>query len=134
MSTNRKTCRKCKKRKMYNEFYRHPEGKDGHVNICKECKRSDARIHNYGACASCGKHHYKGAGYKLCKECRGTVVRIAIPSNGNLSCGVGHGQQVCVFVAECRDNIRMQTFTPYCFVSCKYHGLYVKEYGRRVAA
>ena len=40
----------------------------------------------------------------------------------------------CVFLRECRDNIKLKTFTPYCFVSAKYHELYKAEYQREVTA
>ena len=37
-----KICKKCGKELPLDEFYKHPQMKDGHVNVCKECflKRS----------------------------------------------------------------------------------------------
>ena len=36
-----KICKKCLKEKNLNEFYVHKNTKDGHLNICKECKKID---------------------------------------------------------------------------------------------
>ena len=38
-----KICYKCKKEKSINEFYKHKGMNDGHLNICKECKRKYGR-------------------------------------------------------------------------------------------
>ena len=35
---------------------------------------------------------------------------------------------VCVFRRECKDQVHMRSFTPYCFVDSKYHSFYQKEY------
>jgi len=37
-----KTCKKCENRKELDEFYKHPQMKDGRLNICKECKKKDS--------------------------------------------------------------------------------------------
>lgn len=38
-----KPCFKCKKAKPLSEFYRHPKGKDGHLNKCITCCLKDAK-------------------------------------------------------------------------------------------
>ncbi len=38
-----KICKECKTQRELNEFYPHPQMADGHLNICKECKKSYAR-------------------------------------------------------------------------------------------
>ena len=34
-----KTCKKCNVLKDLNEYYKHSRMADGHLNICKECKK-----------------------------------------------------------------------------------------------
>lgn len=36
-----KTCKKCNDNKELSQFYSHPDYKDGHMNICKECTKKD---------------------------------------------------------------------------------------------
>ncbi len=38
-----KNCKRCGELKELQEFYRHPQMPDGHLNFCKECKRVEAR-------------------------------------------------------------------------------------------
>lgn len=38
-----KTCFKCNTVKLLDDFYKHPEMPDGHVNKCKECNKADVR-------------------------------------------------------------------------------------------
>lgn len=41
----KKVCKRCLEEKELEEFYRHPGMKDGHLNICKVCKREDSRVY-----------------------------------------------------------------------------------------
>lgn len=38
-----KQCRRCRKEKQIDDFYVHPRMADGHLNICKECKKKDSQ-------------------------------------------------------------------------------------------
>lgn len=42
----KKRCKDCEELKELSEFYEHPGMKDGHLNTCKDCKRSYARKHD----------------------------------------------------------------------------------------
>ena len=42
---DRKVCFKCEEEKDLDEFYPHPKMKDGHVNKCKECNKTDNTKH-----------------------------------------------------------------------------------------
>lgn len=42
-SVTRKVCFKCGLLKPLEEFYKHPDTADGHLNKCKLCSRKDAR-------------------------------------------------------------------------------------------
>lgn len=37
-----KICKKCGETKPLSEYYKHAQMADGHLNICKDCKRADA--------------------------------------------------------------------------------------------
>ena len=40
-----KTCRKCGVKKELAEYYKHKQMLDGHLNICKSCKKNDVNKH-----------------------------------------------------------------------------------------
>jgi len=40
-----KKCFKCNAVKLLEEFYKHPNMPDGHVNKCKECNKNDVTTH-----------------------------------------------------------------------------------------
>lgn len=44
MSLN-KTCRGCCTTKPITDFYLHPQMKDGHLNFCKACRKTQERLH-----------------------------------------------------------------------------------------
>jgi len=50
----KKVCFKCKKSKPLNQFYKHPQMEDGHLNKCKECAKIDVSD-NYRK----NKDHYR---------------------------------------------------------------------------
>ena len=66
MPAQHKTCRRCKKKKLRKDFYKHPTTKDGKMSLCKQCsvKQSLKRqsywrkkaIHALGGptCVHCG--------------------------------------------------------------------------------
>lgn len=45
MTTSKKTCIKCKSTLSLDAYYRHPMMKDGRLNKCIECTKSDVKSH-----------------------------------------------------------------------------------------
>lgn len=82
-------------------------------------------------CTACGemksmtkfhKNHLAPDGRKyICAMCC---------SKGYYSGIAKNGCEHCAFIRECKDQINERSFTPYCFVSSKYHEFYQKEYKR----
>lgn len=76
-----KKCFKCGKEKDLNDFYKHPQMPDGHVNKCKECNKIDNKVSNgkeIRVCVICGKNFNttineikrRGGGANCCsREC-----------------------------------------------------------------
>lgn len=44
MNTHMKICIRCSKKKLPEEFYAHPQSRDGRSGACKECVKRDANI------------------------------------------------------------------------------------------
>ena len=123
MSTRRKKCRECGKRKMLNQFYKQNSNRDGHENICKACKKIYNRVSRTIPCEVCGKEMYKSNGHTVCLECRNRKQDIRY----TIDC------KYCVFLEGCRVRVKQTgpeyyDWMPPCFVTSKYHDAYVKEY------
>lgn len=43
--TSSKTCFKCGETKALEEYYKHPDTADGHLNKCKQCTKADSTKH-----------------------------------------------------------------------------------------
>ncbi len=92
------------------------------VKRCSKCQRelSSDDFYNRQNGAADGKQG-------ICKTCwedawgSETWTMSVIPST--------YGCPKCVFEPECKHNIWVKTFDPYCFVEGKYHDFYLKVYG-----
>ena len=137
MSTNRKTCRVCKKRKMYSQFYQRSNGSnDGYWHECKECTATRTKAYRYGECPRCGAEYYKGGGEQLCKQCRNAKKKVApVVTQVYASCGrIGSSAtdgDDCKFLDDCNYRVKVKknaNWLPYCFVESQYHDAWLKEY------
>ena len=81
-------------------------------------------------CNRCGEMKLMTKFHKNSRTPDGRKYTCAMCISKNYYLSSGYGCNNCVFVRECRDNIKLKTFTPYCFVTAKYHGLYQAEYRR----
>ena len=120
----RKLCKLCGKRLDLSQFHLNKMYKDGVDNRCKSCYSEYIREKRWGKCSKCGDDYYKGNGHALCKSCRKPVAK-KVQLSPLPRC------DRCAFERECKDNIWRETFTPYCFVTAKYHGLYEREQQKR---
>ena len=67
-----KTCFKCGESKPIDDFYGHPQMRDGHLNKCKECTKKDVRerreacdsVREYDRARSRLPHRRRGRNYK----------------------------------------------------------------------
>ena len=86
-------------------------------------------------CNKCGKMKRLSKFHKnkVSPDGRKYTCSMCISENYYLGSGV-NGCRNCVFLRECRHNIRLKTFDPYCFVTARYHGLYQAEYRTEVTA
>jgi hypothetical protein len=88
----------CGEVKPLSEYYENNTGKDGHESNCKPCRLKQNRTR-----------------YRKKRPAKAIEIRA-------IKC------MDCVFLRECRDQIKRRTFTPYCFVTAKYHQLFIDEY------
>ncbi len=92
-----KKCKQCGETKPIWEFYKHPDMLDGHLNICKTCKRLYA--HYYGRTPQ-GRENDKSRNHKLKRRQQvvrwGRQYRQENPqryhANGKLNSAVEHGK------------------------------------------
>lgn len=120
----RQICRTCGRRRLIKFFYKNDRNLSGYNYKCKDCIREAARRRRNGSCELCGAPMYKDTKKrKYCKDCREVagLMTIINPREHDSCSG-------CAFLRECNDNIWRKSFTPYCFVTSKYHEFYVSEY------
>ena len=121
MSTRRKTCRECGKRKVLSQYYKSHSNRDGYEGICKPCKKIYNRVSRTIGCEVCGKEMYKSNGHTVCLECRKTRHQYTVEC------------KYCVFEDGCKRRVKQTgpehwDWMPPCFLTSKYHDAYVKEY------
>ena len=139
--TRRKTCRKCKRRRETNYFYRKARNKDGHMNVCKECQRGAVKERfEIKVCNKCGEPKPMTAFYKnpITPDGRKYTCIACCKHEYEFSKAHHHCGNGCVFMETCQVRVMSRDeqywdWDPPCFVSSKYHEAYVNEYARRVA-
>ena len=140
MAADRKTCRKCKRRRVISYFYRKSRNKDGYMNVCKDCQRGAVKEKfKIKVCNKCGEPKPMTAFYKnpISPDGRKYTCIACCKQKYDFSNMHHHCSNGCVFIAECRHRVRSRDeqywdWLPPCFVMSEYHEAYVNEY-RRVA-
>ena len=125
-----KACTTCHKEKDYSEYHKRNQGsKDGYQGECKACCKVRRYRTNFVECERCGEMFDKRYRHTLCVDCRKPKPSYQLTAYP-LPSGARCNPDKCVFYPECKHNIRLKKFSPYCFKTSKYHVLYELEYDR----
>ena len=135
MSTNRKRCNECKKRKMYVYFHKKADTRDGYCNMCKQCKAEYNKQLTTDYCDNCGEPFWNRNGHTLCVHCR-RPARMDLNVSLN-SDALGKVCNCCKFEKECEYRVKVKknaNWLPYCFIESQYHEAWKEEYESTAAA